>query len=113
MLLLFADNNYILIDKEKDWCQALQYCRRHYTDLVSISNETQNNDVSEKGKNKTFWIGLQHDQWTWVDGSCSTYRNWPKNNNNNNNPDCATFDLNNLHKVKCVIDGGIFCTKGK
>uniref|UniRef100_A0A3Q4G7V9 C-type lectin domain-containing protein n=1 Tax=Neolamprologus brichardi TaxID=32507 RepID=A0A3Q4G7V9_NEOBR len=75
-----------------------------------ISNETQNNDVSEKGKNKTFWIGLQHDHWTWADGSCSTYRNWAETKNND---ECASFDLNNLNKVGCVNEDGIFCTKGK
>lgn len=111
---MFADHNYILIEEGKDWCQALQYCRRHYTDLVSISNETQNNDVSEKGKNETFWIGLQHDQWTWADGSCSTYRNWTETKNNDEmNNECASFDSNNLNKVGCGNDKGIFCTKGK
>ncbi|KAL3977343.1 olfactory receptor [Sarotherodon galilaeus] len=94
---LFADNNYKLIEEEKDWCQALQYCRRHYTDLVSISNETQNNKVSEKGKNKTFWIGLQHDQWTWADGSCSTYRNW----SNSEEKSCSVFDTMGLFKMFC------------
>ncbi|XP_031582387.2 lymphocyte antigen 75 [Oreochromis aureus] len=106
--MCYKDNNYILITEEKDWCQALQYCRRHYTDLVSISNKTQNDKVSEKGKNKTFWIGLQHDQWTWADGSCSTYRNWSNSKENS----CSVFDTMGLFKLKCENVKKRICTKG-
>uniref|UniRef100_A0A8C9YDR2 C-type lectin domain-containing protein n=1 Tax=Sander lucioperca TaxID=283035 RepID=A0A8C9YDR2_SANLU len=60
----------------KNWCQALQYCRHVSSDLVSISNESQNDEVIKKGNNASFWIGLMHDEWEWVDKSCSFYRNW-------------------------------------
>ncbi len=59
-----------------DWCHALQYCRHHFTDLVSISNKTQNREVIKKGNHQSFWIGLMHDEWEWADNSCSSYREW-------------------------------------
>ncbi|XP_035533712.1 C-type mannose receptor 2-like [Morone saxatilis] len=65
-----------MIEREKNWCQALQYCRNDNTDLVSIANETQNEAVIEMGRNKSFWIGLMHDEWEWVDKSCSSFRKW-------------------------------------
>ncbi|XP_071394172.1 putative C-type lectin domain family 20 member A isoform X2 [Centroberyx affinis] len=69
-------DEYILIEKKKNWCQAQKYCRTHYTDLVSISNQTQNQEVIQMGKNRTFWIGLLHDEWEWEDKTCSTFRHW-------------------------------------
>ncbi|XP_071382609.1 macrophage mannose receptor 1-like [Centroberyx affinis] len=69
-------DEYILIEKKKNWCQAQKYCRTHYTDLVSISNQTQNQEVIQMGKNRTFWIGLLHDEWEWEDKKCSTLRDW-------------------------------------
>uniref|UniRef100_A0A3P8TN60 C-type lectin domain-containing protein n=1 Tax=Amphiprion percula TaxID=161767 RepID=A0A3P8TN60_AMPPE len=74
--MCYKDNQYVLIEKKKDWCQAELYCRQHYSNLVSISDEEQNQKVIKEGKNKTFWIGLLHDEWEWVDKTCSTYRTW-------------------------------------
>ncbi|KAF1372399.1 hypothetical protein PFLUV_G00264980 [Perca fluviatilis] len=70
------DGNYTLYEDEKNWCKALQYCRHFSADLVSISNESQNDEVIKKGNNTSFWIGLMHDEWEWADKSCSLYRNW-------------------------------------
>ncbi|XP_028256300.1 C-type mannose receptor 2 [Parambassis ranga] len=78
-----AGNTYRVIEGEKkNWCQAQQYCRTHFSDLASIRNETENQRVIETGGNKTFWIGLMHDQWQWENGTCSTYRNWNEQEEN-------------------------------
>ncbi|KAF3859588.1 hypothetical protein F7725_021987, partial [Dissostichus mawsoni] len=70
------DDTYTLIEKEEDWCHALKYCRTHHSDLVSIHNETENGLVLEKGNNRSFWIGLMHDEWEWLDKGCSSFRKW-------------------------------------
>ncbi|KAK2858933.1 hypothetical protein Q5P01_003553 [Channa striata] len=82
------DHNYFLINEAKDWCQAHHYCRKHHSDLVSIRNDTQNQQVIGKGNGATFWIGLMHDGWKWVDNSCSTYRRW-HNINGKANAHCS------------------------
>ncbi|XP_029019420.1 lymphocyte antigen 75 [Betta splendens] len=75
-------SDYSLIENELNWCQARDYCKKHFqSDLVSISNETQNNEVISKGQKKTFWIGLMHDEWKWEDNGCSTYREWGEPSN--------------------------------
>lgn len=74
--MCYKDNQSVLIEEKKDWCQAELHCREHYSNLVSISDEEQNQKVIEEGKNKTFWIGLLHDEWEWVDKTCSTFRTW-------------------------------------
>ncbi|XP_053083729.1 macrophage mannose receptor 1-like [Pangasianodon hypophthalmus] len=70
--------NYHLIRENKTWYEAQRYCRGNYTDLVSIRDQQQNEEVKIKGLNSStsFWIGLLRDDWQWTDGGNSTYRNW-------------------------------------
>ncbi|XP_051977098.1 uncharacterized protein LOC127639226 [Xyrauchen texanus] len=98
-----ASRTYELIKDNKNWSDAQRYCRENYTDLVSIRDETENNEVKEAGKqsNIPFWIGLFSDSVEWFDGGQSAYRkysgpqngiftflfqneSWMKSNSNNN-----------------------------
>ncbi|XP_047662654.1 secretory phospholipase A2 receptor-like [Tachysurus fulvidraco] len=71
-------NNYHLILENKTWYEAQRYCRQRYTDLVSIRDQQHNEEVMIKGLNSStpFWIGLLCDDWQWIDGGISAYRNW-------------------------------------
>lgn len=116
MFAFIAGSNYKLITRNKNWCQALQYCRTHNGDLVSIGNDTENKRAIEKGEGKSFWIGLLNDDWEWEDGSCSTFREW---NTSSVSPG-STFaytTFSNISKeiIKVTDDGHAdsFCTKGK
>ncbi|XP_053343131.1 secretory phospholipase A2 receptor-like [Clarias gariepinus] len=73
-----AKPNYHLILENKTWYEAQRYCRGRYTDLVSIRDQQQNEEVKIKGLNSStsFWIGLLRDDWQWTDGGNSAYRNW-------------------------------------
>ncbi|XP_047661996.1 C-type mannose receptor 2-like [Tachysurus fulvidraco] len=73
--------NYHLILENKTWYEAQHYCRQRYTDLVSIRDQQHNEEVMIKGLNSStpFWIGLLCDDWQWVDGGISAYRNWESN----------------------------------
>ncbi|KAG7233794.1 hypothetical protein INR49_006579 [Caranx melampygus] len=73
--MCYEDDDYHLVERKKTWCQAQLHCRKYYTDLVHITNETQNEKIIEEGQNKSFWIGLMRDAWEWADTGCSTYRN--------------------------------------
>ncbi|XP_048012357.1 secretory phospholipase A2 receptor-like [Megalobrama amblycephala] len=70
--------NYSLIHEEKTWFEAQLYCRENHTDLVSIRNDEENNEVKKKREqhNNPFWIGLLVDRVEWADGGQSAYRNW-------------------------------------
>ncbi|KAF5889825.1 macrophage mannose receptor 1-like [Clarias magur] len=69
---------YHLILEKKTWYEAQSYCRGRYTDLVSIRDQQQNEEVKTEGSNSTnpFWIGLLCDGWHWSDGGNSAYRKW-------------------------------------
>lgn len=69
--------SYTLKQEGSSWCEAQRFCRLHHTDLVSISNDTQNEAVKEEGRSSApFWIGLIHTDWEWSDGACTTFRDW-------------------------------------
>ncbi|CAB1345756.1 unnamed protein product [Coregonus sp. 'balchen'] len=76
---------YTLVKENMTWYEAQSYCRENYTDLVSIRNEVQKEEVKNKGMNSTtpYWIGLLYDDWEWSDGGRSAYRGWANPPNDN------------------------------
>lgn len=76
--LCAGSGDYFLIEQNMTWYKAQSYCRENYTDLVSIRNEGQKEEVKNEEMNSTtpYWIGLLYDDWEWSDGGRSAYRNW-------------------------------------
>ncbi|KAL6116855.1 uncharacterized protein ACO6RY_14780 [Pungitius sinensis] len=108
-------SNYTLITRtEKNWCQALQYCRTHNGDLVSIGNDTEEERVIEKGEGKSFWIGLLNDDWAWADGGCSTFREWKTSGETGDDPLAYTYYRlqNGLIKGENWQNAHSLCSKG-
>ncbi|XP_046694188.1 macrophage mannose receptor 1-like [Silurus meridionalis] len=73
----------ILIKMNLSWWEALNYCRNHHHDLVSVRSEEMQLWVKEVIQNATsehVWLGLRHDCaqriWFWVYGSMICYQNW-------------------------------------
>ncbi|MEQ2208182.1 hypothetical protein XENOCAPTIV_029167, partial [Xenoophorus captivus] len=73
----------ILIKENKTWEDALYYCRDHYHDLVTITNQNEQRWVQEKAKNAStnhVWMGLHYactlDLWFWVSDEVVSYKNW-------------------------------------
>ncbi|XP_070710209.1 C-type lectin BML-1-like [Pempheris klunzingeri] len=110
--MCYKGNNYTLVNRKRNWCQALQHCRSYFTDLVSISNDTENTEVIEKGNGTSFWIGLLHDTWEWEDKSCSTFRKW--DNPSGGNRGYTTFRWDSMYKTSGEkgIEYHFLCSKG-
>ncbi|KAL6467455.1 hypothetical protein MHYP_G00231320 [Metynnis hypsauchen] len=87
------ETNYYVISENTSWYEAQSYCRKNYTDLVSIRDQNQNEAMrTERLKNSTsFWIGLLRDDWEWTDGGCSAYRNWATGQPRLSPSDCAVM----------------------
>ncbi|KAM9440121.1 macrophage mannose receptor 1-like [Clarias gariepinus] len=85
--------NYHLILESKTWYEAQRYCRGRYTDLVSIRDQQQNEEVKIKGLNSStsFWTGLLRDDWQWTDGGNSAYRNWASGHPQSSPYDCVVM----------------------
>ncbi|XP_063067927.1 macrophage mannose receptor 1-like, partial [Engraulis encrasicolus] len=76
---------YVLIDDGMNWRDAQRYCRKEYTDLASVRNQAENDQIDNvlpPGKYYA-WIGLFNDTWEWSDGSSSSFRHWSSGEPNN------------------------------
>ncbi|XP_048827634.1 putative C-type lectin domain family 20 member A [Brienomyrus brachyistius] len=86
------DDNLILVNSNMTWNEALNYCRTHYSDLVSVDNEEIQYWVSrraEKASTHHVWLGLRFscylNFWFWVSAENVCYQNWAPNNISNGN----------------------------
>ncbi|XP_053332762.1 macrophage mannose receptor 1-like [Clarias gariepinus] len=77
-----TNSRYTLINQMKTWLDAQTYCRKNYIDLVSVRNQTENENIKnvrENSPNDYVWIGLFKDSWKWSDQSNSSFRYWSSN----------------------------------
>ncbi|CAJ1086693.1 macrophage mannose receptor 1-like [Xyrichtys novacula] len=88
-------HQYHFVSEAKTWTNAQTFCRETYTDLVTVKNTEEMNQliatVSSYGYDSSFWIGVSSMiEWKWSDGytaSGDEYMNWQ--NIKNNEPDFA------------------------
>uniref|UniRef100_A0A673HQ48 C-type lectin domain-containing protein n=1 Tax=Sinocyclocheilus rhinocerous TaxID=307959 RepID=A0A673HQ48_9TELE len=71
------EQRYIYISFLYTWREAQRHCRLYYTDLVSVRNLDENNQIMGLIPTLGFaYIGLFKDDFAWSDGSTSSFRNW-------------------------------------
>lgn len=110
---VFADQGYVLIQSEKDWCQALQYCKKVHKGLATI-NSTEYNDLANKtSKGLTVWIGLMHDQWEWPNKECSLFREWADTSQGGSCVCLKTSTSYGIRTEGCESEKCALCSKGK
>ncbi|XP_049338888.1 uncharacterized protein LOC111194360 [Astyanax mexicanus] len=70
---------------------ARQYCRQNFTDLASVRNQLENQQIFNLAGGEAIWIGLYRTR-LWSDQSNSIYENWKSGepNNMNGNEHCTT-----------------------
>lgn len=76
---LFGKNVYVY--DRKTWSEARKYCREHHTDLSSISNQEEDEElrIMENQEYKRAWIGLYRDAddtWKWSGGKNASFFKW-------------------------------------
>lgn len=112
---------YILITKMMSQKEALSYCRQHYTDLLSFTN--QNGFLGIKREilktTKLCWIGLRRtskkDPWLWENGETLYYTNWIRGEPRDKL--CAVLDVHGIYLNKwktedCGSKKNFICYKG-
>ncbi|XP_065145728.1 C-type mannose receptor 2-like [Paramisgurnus dabryanus] len=94
-----STKEYIFETSFKTWRAAQIFCRQHHTDLTSVRNQTENQQI-QKIMNDTniseVWIGLFSDSWEWSDKSESGFRNWSSGEPNGGVNELCTEVMMNL-----------------
>ncbi|KAI5630425.1 secretory phospholipase A2 receptor-like, partial [Silurus asotus] len=95
-----ANESYVVISQYKTWTEAQTYCREHYTDLISVRNESEHNKIRSllysHNYYNSFWIGLYRTR-SWSDKSNSSFNYWKPGQPDNyaQNEFCTTVAFNN------------------
>ncbi|XP_073325565.1 C-type mannose receptor 2-like [Pagrus major] len=90
---------FVLINTSMTWTEAQSYCRDHHTDLASVRNTAENQEVKDVIPSRGIvWIGLFRDSWKWSDGRNSSFRYWDQDrgqpdNYGGNMEDCVGAHL--------------------
>ncbi len=90
----FCMTNFVLVHQKETWDGALEYCRKHYKSLASLSTmERMNSALLEVTLAETeyVWTGLRYlaGDWLWVTGDDLDYTAWYQNEQ----PQCPARDL--------------------
>lgn len=81
MLLCYAPvrkdgpQRYILSEMAATWSEAQSYCRHHHTDLATVRNMADSQNIDNLVGSDIAWIGL-HREKAWSDQSISSFRYW-------------------------------------
>ncbi|XP_078032120.1 macrophage mannose receptor 1-like [Epinephelus lanceolatus] len=69
-------SRYILVETQMTWMEARRHCRSSYTDLATVRNRSENNEITSLLPDRS-WIGLYRRSWVnWSDETPRTFSNW-------------------------------------
>uniref|UniRef100_A0A3P9ATL3 C-type lectin domain-containing protein n=1 Tax=Maylandia zebra TaxID=106582 RepID=A0A3P9ATL3_9CICH len=72
-------SSFIYVNVSETWKNAQSYCRVKHTDLASVRNQSENEQLKMMLNNSPTWIGLYRNAWMWSDGSAYSFPNWAPN----------------------------------
>ncbi|KTF77194.1 hypothetical protein cypCar_00048433, partial [Cyprinus carpio] len=88
-----SSKGFVSVQEKKNWTEAQKYCRQYHTDLASVRNQSENQQIRNITTDDQVWIGL-HRLWVWSDNSTSTFTRWKPgftNIKNNRNSICTSI----------------------
>ncbi|KAM3618603.1 uncharacterized protein V6R79_022405 [Siganus canaliculatus] len=107
------DRGFVLVSTSMNWTEAQSYCRNHHTDLASVRNMEENNEVMNLvPSGQTAWIGLFRDSWKWSDGSSLSFTYWRQGEPNSNietQENCALSNSGRWEDWPCDTKTAFIC----
>ncbi|XDV31182.1 hypothetical protein PO909_033933 [Leuciscus waleckii] len=72
---------HFFVNEEESWEGALEYCRKHYNDLASLSSMNRKKSALRKipqAETGYVWTGLRFlaGEWLWVSGDDPDFTAW-------------------------------------
>jgi hypothetical protein len=112
VVFMYNGHGYMWVVTGRSWTQARDFCTSYGYYLITVNDAAENvwaDDFSVTFSTTRWWTGLNDlaledagragDQWVWVNGETSTYRNWAVGEPNNvysttlrQDEDCMQFN---------------------
>ncbi|KAK9969865.1 hypothetical protein ABG768_028006 [Culter alburnus] len=106
---------HFFVNEDKTWFSALRYCRTHFHDLSTFTNESEKQQFLADANNQTSdaWIGLSKLSgfWKWTGGDYARNISWDSSNQLSYNEYCVFLhkDTKKLHDENCYKRHAFFC----
>ncbi|XP_042582899.1 C-type lectin domain family 17, member A-like isoform X1 [Cyprinus carpio] len=80
-------HEFVYVPSSVNWTTAQKYCKQHYSDLATVDDQADHNELLKTAGMGNVWIGLYRTTgdgaFVWSDQSSSSFKAWESGQPNN------------------------------